>query len=56
MAEVDIGVVRLENVAMRYGQGGPEVLQDVNLELAAGDFRFLTGASGAGKSTLLRML
>lgn len=55
MVEVGIGVLRLENVAMRYGRG-PEVLQDVNLELAAGDFRFLTGASGAGKSTLLRLL
>jgi cell division transport system ATP-binding protein len=48
-------VVRLENIAMRYGRG-PEVLQDVNLELAAGAFHFLTGASGAGKSTLLRVL
>jgi cell division transport system ATP-binding protein len=40
---------------MRYGRG-PEVLQDVNLELAAGAFHFLTGPSGAGKSTLLRLL
>jgi len=48
-------VVRLENVAMRYGRG-PEVLQDVNLELAAGAFHFLTGPSGSGKSTLLRLL
>jgi cell division transport system ATP-binding protein len=48
-------VVRLENVAMRYGRG-PEVLADVNLELAAGAFHFLTGPSGAGKSTLLRLL
>jgi cell division transport system ATP-binding protein len=53
--EVGKGVVRLENIAMRYGRG-PEVLQDVNLELAAGAFHFLTGASGAGKSTLLRVL
>ena len=48
-------VVRLENVAMRYGRG-PEVLQDVNLELAPGAFHFLTGPSGAGKTTLLRLL
>ena len=48
-------MVRLENVAMRYGRG-PEVLQDVNLELAAGAFHFLTGPSGSGKSTLLRLL
>jgi cell division transport system ATP-binding protein len=48
-------VVRLENVAMRYGRG-PEVLQDVDLELAPGAFHFLTGPSGAGKTTLLRLL
>jgi cell division transport system ATP-binding protein len=48
-------VVRLENVAMRYGRG-PEVLQDVNLELAPGAFHFLTGPSGSGKTTLLRLL
>jgi cell division transport system ATP-binding protein len=40
---------------MRYGRG-PEVLQDVNLELAPGAFHFLTGPSGAGKTTLLRLL
>ena len=40
---------------MRYGRG-PEVLQDVNIELAQGAFHFLTGPSGAGKSTLLRLL
>lgn len=48
-------MVRFENVAMRYGRG-PEVLHDLNLELAAGAFYFLTGPSGAGKSTLLRLL
>jgi cell division transport system ATP-binding protein len=48
-------VIRLENVAMRYGRG-PEVLQDVDFELAAGSFYFLTGPSGAGKTTLLRLL
>ncbi len=39
---------------MRYGDG-PEVLADINLELEAGSFHFLTGPSGAGKSTLLRL-
>jgi cell division transport system ATP-binding protein len=48
-------VVRFENVAMGYGQG-PEVLRDVNLDLADGSFHFLTGPSGAGKSTLLRLM
>ena len=50
-----MGVIDLEGVSLRY-PGGPAILHDVNLELAAGDLRFLTGPSGAGKSTLLRLL
>jgi len=48
-------LIRLESVAMRYGQG-PEVLRGIDLELPSGSFHFLTGPSGAGKSTLLRLL
>jgi cell division transport system ATP-binding protein len=32
------------------------ILQDVNLQVANGEFVFLVGPSGAGKSTLLRMI
>jgi cell division transport system ATP-binding protein len=48
-------MLRLENVAMRYGQG-PEVLHDVNLTLKRGEFVFMMGPSGAGKTSLLRLL
>ncbi len=48
-------VVRLENVGLRYGRGH-EVLKDINLQLDAGSFQFLTGPSGAGKTSLLRLL
>ena len=48
-------MVRFQNVGMRYGTG-PEVLRDVNLDLPAGSFHFLTGPSGAGKTTLLRLI
>ena len=50
-----VGLIELNAVALRYGQGS-DVLKDVSFKMEAGDFRFLTGASGAGKSTLLRLL
>ena len=34
---------------------GPEVLRDVNFEIAPKSFQFLTGPSGAGKTTLMRL-
>ena len=48
-------IISLQNVGLRYNTG-PEVLKDINLELKAGDFYFLTGASGAGKTSLLKLL
>ncbi len=36
--------------------GGKTLLEDVNLEVAAGTFLGLVGPNGAGKSTLLRLL
>ena len=48
-------MVRFENVGLRYGLG-PEILRDLNFEIAAHSFQFLTGPSGAGKTSLLRLL
>ncbi len=48
-------MVRLENVAMRYGDGA-EVLRDIAMRLEPGSFHYLTGPSGAGKTSLLRLL
>jgi len=48
-------LIKFENVGLRYGQGA-EVLRNLNFEIEAGSFRYLTGASGAGKSSLLKLL
>ena len=48
-------MIKLENVSLRYDDG-PDILHDVDLDLPAGSFHFLTGASGAGKTSLLRLI
>lgn len=48
-------ILELAGVTMRYG-AGPPVLHDIDLQLEAGSFHFLTGPSGAGKTSLLRLL
>jgi cell division transport system ATP-binding protein len=47
-------VIRFDNVGLRYGTG-PEILRDINLEVGAKSFQFLTGPSGAGKTSLIRL-
>lgn len=48
-------MIKFEHVGLRYGIG-PEVLSDINFDLPAGSFHFLTGPSGAGKTSLLSLL
>lgn len=50
-----MSLVKFTNVGLRYSTGD-EVLHDLNFELKAGSFHFLTGASGAGKTSLLKLL
>ncbi|WP_157108516.1 ATP-binding cassette domain-containing protein, partial [Aldersonia kunmingensis] len=49
--------LRIENVNKRFAIRGESsdlvALQDINLDVAAGEFLVLVGPSGCGKSTLL---
>jgi iron(III) transport system ATP-binding protein len=46
--------VSIENVS--FGYGGAPVLDDVNLDVAPGEFFAFLGPSGSGKTTLLRLI
>ncbi|MBL1437144.1 MAG: ATP-binding cassette domain-containing protein [Rhodobacteraceae bacterium] len=46
-------MISLKNAGFSYGDRA--ILKNVNQELPAGSFHFLTGPSGAGKTTLLKM-
>ena len=47
--------INIEDVHFAYGKG-PEVLNGVNLKIAAGEKVALVGASGGGKSTMVSIL
>jgi subfamily B ATP-binding cassette protein HlyB/CyaB len=50
------GRIHLERVAFRYRSDGPEVLSDVELDIAAGEVIGIVGPSGSGKSTLAKLV
>lgn len=50
------GAVSFQGVRFRYNADTPEVLQNLNLDIEAGQFIGITGPSGSGKSTLTKLL
>lgn len=48
-------MIKLEHVSKSYSAGVP-ALNDINLEIEAGEFVFIVGDSGSGKSTLIKLL
>ena len=47
--------LKLKNVSFRYGDG-PLILNDISLEVAAGEKVALVGASGGGKTTMVQII
>src|SRR5262245_60620340 len=54
-ADAETGVVRFENVGLRYGLG-PEILRDLTFRIQPNSLQFLTGPSRAGRRWLRRLL
>jgi ATP-binding cassette, subfamily B, bacterial HlyB/CyaB len=51
-----IGDIKFEHVTFRYRIDGPEILKDVNLDVAAGQVIGIVGPSGSGKSTFAKLI
>jgi ATP-binding cassette subfamily C protein len=50
------GAIDISGVSFRYNADGPDVLDNLSISIAAGEFVALVGPSGCGKSTLCRLL
>ncbi|MGW8391154.1 peptidase domain-containing ABC transporter [Pseudoduganella sp. HUAS MS19] len=48
--------VQVRGLSFRYGEHEKEVLSDVSLNVAAGEFVAIAGPSGCGKSTLIQVI
>lgn len=52
----DSGTIAVRKVSFGFGEGTPDVLHDVDFDVAGGEFFVLLGPSGCGKSTVLNLI
>ena len=50
------GAIEINNVSFRYEEEAPYVLNNLSLDIKAGEYVGIVGSSGCGKSTLLKLL
>ena len=50
------GHIEMSHVTFRYDEESPYILEDLNLDIKAGEYVAIVGRTGCGKSTLVRLL
>ncbi|MGE5605885.1 MAG: ABC transporter ATP-binding protein [Bacteroidota bacterium] len=55
LAQVE-GTIEFKDVSFRYNPNTPEILSQINLKVAAGEYIALVGTSGVGKTTLCSLI
>ena len=50
------GSIEMSHVTFRYDENSPYILNDLNLQIKAGEYVAIVGRTGCGKSTLVRLL
>ena len=50
------GALNISHLSFAYSEGSRMVLEDINLDIKAGEYIGIVGSSGCGKSTLLKIL
>lgn len=50
------GSIEINNLTFRYGEGGKNVLDGINIKIRPGQYIAIVGKTGCGKSTLVRLL
>jgi ATP-binding cassette subfamily B protein RaxB len=48
--------IEIQSLSFRYAQGSPDVLEDLNLHIPAGQSVAIAGPSGCGKTTLVNLI